>query len=206
MTESIGLLSFTYFWTQGRFVSFCAHYVLPTSFQARQRCSNSIPLRIWLVSDKGPPATARCVVISTVALTAWSWCLVRGDHGPIQKALAPLMTPLTVLPFALINAFRASWIRFCVPWRLYPENFVGGRNVHPRQWTSTPRLKDVRVPIYIWTYESWINIANFESKSDGSSSLPRKRLSSACSFWVPVLQGKPQNPWLWWRMSLVLAS
>ncbi len=186
------------------------------------------------------------------------------------------MTPLTVLPFALINAFRASWmpwsfeemsgsshipilrnkpmpmlhfvskqwlleacfalgsapfcyIRFCVPWRLYPENFVGGRNVHPRQRTSTPRLKDVRVPS-IWTYESWINIANFESKSDrsflivwnwfsnsiyaaltlltyrGSSSLPRKRLSSACSFWVPVLQGKPRNPWLWWRMSLVLAS
>lgn len=57
--------------------------------------------------DGGPLIwSVLCVVISTVALTAWSWCLVRGDHGPIQKALAPLMTPLTVLPFAVINAFR----------------------------------------------------------------------------------------------------
>ena len=30
----------------------------------------------------------RCVVISTVALVAWSWW-VRGDHGPIQEILAP---------------------------------------------------------------------------------------------------------------------
>lgn len=47
-----------------------------------------------------------CVIISTVALVAWSWYLVQGDHGPIQETLAPLMTPATVLPFAVINAFR----------------------------------------------------------------------------------------------------
>jgi len=38
---------------------------------------------------------------------AWSWW-VRGDHGPIQEILAPLMTPTTVLPFAVINAFRVT--------------------------------------------------------------------------------------------------
>lgn len=86
-----------------------------TCFQHLSKPANLASNKIPLIDDGaflGPPATARCVVISTVALTAWSWCLVRGDHGPIQKALAPLMTPLTVLPFAVINAFRASWM----PW------------------------------------------------------------------------------------------
>ena len=58
------------------------------------------------------PRHPRCVIISTVALVAWSWYLVQGDHGPIQETLAPLMTPATVLPFAVINAFRVGhgWI------------------------------------------------------------------------------------------------
>ena len=47
-----------------------------------------------------------CVVISTPALVGWSRVWVRGDHGPIQDALAPLMSPLSVLPLAVVNAFR----------------------------------------------------------------------------------------------------
>mmetsp|Transcript_54015 Transcript_54015/g.101316 ORF Transcript_54015/g.101316 Transcript_54015/m.101316 type:complete len:290 (+) Transcript_54015:24-893(+) len=47
-----------------------------------------------------------CVVISTLALVGWSKLWVRGDHGPIQDFLAPLLSPASVLPFAVVNAFR----------------------------------------------------------------------------------------------------
>ena len=38
---------------------------------------------------------------------------MRGDHGPIQDALAPLMSPRSILPFAVANAVReagTAWI------------------------------------------------------------------------------------------------
>ena len=50
--------------------------------------------------------SAICVAISTVALVGWSKIWVRGNHGPIQDALAPLMSPASVLPLAVVNAFR----------------------------------------------------------------------------------------------------
>ncbi|CAK8994341.1 unnamed protein product [Durusdinium trenchii] len=56
--------------------------------------------------DGGPLAwSILCAIISTFALVGWS-CYVRGDHGPIQNALAPLMSPVTVFPFAVLNALR----------------------------------------------------------------------------------------------------
>ena len=62
----------------------------------------------WNLKKSIGSMTSRCMVISSGALAAWSLLLVRGDHGPIQDTLAPLMTPRTVLPFAVINAFRVA--------------------------------------------------------------------------------------------------
>ena len=45
-----------------------------------------------------------CVVLSSVALTCWSLWYVKGDHGPIQKALAPMLSPATIVPVAVANA------------------------------------------------------------------------------------------------------
>ena len=87
------------------------------------------------------------------------------------------------------------YIRFCVPWRLYPEN------LHEFTWIY------ITSPIKLTLKVNPIGPSGlFGTDPQGSSNLPRKRLSSACSFWVPALQGKPQNLWLWWRMSLVPSS
>ena len=58
-------------------------------------------------TDGGPLVwSAICVAISTLALVGWSKLWVRGNHGPIQDALAPLMSPASLLPLAVVNAFR----------------------------------------------------------------------------------------------------
>jgi len=45
-----------------------------------------------------------CVVLSTVALCGWSLLWVGGDHGPIQDALGPRLSPAFILLFAGVNA------------------------------------------------------------------------------------------------------
>jgi len=44
-----------------------------------------------------------CVVLSTLAMVGWSYW-VRGDHGDIQNALGPVITPKNLLVFAVVNA------------------------------------------------------------------------------------------------------
>mmetsp|Transcript_30082 Transcript_30082/g.94803 ORF Transcript_30082/g.94803 Transcript_30082/m.94803 type:complete len:284 (-) Transcript_30082:111-962(-) len=46
-----------------------------------------------------------CGLLSTLALVGWSRWWVRGDHGAIQKMLAPLLCPLLVVPIAIVNAW-----------------------------------------------------------------------------------------------------
>lgn len=45
-----------------------------------------------------------CALLSTMALSAWSLWWVRGNHGPIQDGLAPMLSPAGVLPLAVANA------------------------------------------------------------------------------------------------------
>ena len=63
-------------------------------------------LRVGRINGGPLMWSAICMVISTLALVGWSKIWVRGDHGPIQDALAPMMSPASVLPLAIVNALR----------------------------------------------------------------------------------------------------
>jgi len=55
--------------------------------------------------DGGPLAWALiCVAISSAALVWWSVCLVDGDHGHIQEVLGPMLSRVSIVPMALLNA------------------------------------------------------------------------------------------------------
>lgn len=69
-----------------------------------QDINNALGLFIGRV-DGWALVWAGCMSIaSTTTLVVWSRYYAKGQHGPVQALLAPVLSPATVLPLAIVNA------------------------------------------------------------------------------------------------------
>lgn len=71
-----------------------------------QDIANAMGLTVGSLGGWALTYASLCAVITPCALVAWSRWYVKGEHGPVQKLLAPVLlpSPTVILPLAGLNA------------------------------------------------------------------------------------------------------
>eukprot|EP00401_Gymnodinium_catenatum_P003613 CAMPEP_0117520564 /NCGR_PEP_ID=MMETSP0784-20121206/33231_1 /TAXON_ID=39447 /ORGANISM="" /LENGTH=557 /DNA_ID=CAMNT_0005316557 /DNA_START=159 /DNA_END=1829 /DNA_ORIENTATION=+ len=79
---------------------------LGLSLTQSQDIANALGLTIGRVGGWALVGATVCAVVTPAALYVWSRQYVKGNHGPVQNMLGPMLaaTPALIIPFAVVNA------------------------------------------------------------------------------------------------------